>query len=174
MLARHARAWSGTVYRAVPLAYSNPKAAFSGEGARQGGGRWNSPGRVAIYASLVPEHAFAERLAIARRRGAPDREVLSTTILSAEVEVESLVSSSDLSVDERERIDPNGVLTTFDWVSANDRRECAPSQLFGEVASRSGTEALLVPSSAVSGALVVVLFPDRFQVPGRLRVQGAT
>lgn len=77
----------------------------------------------------------------------------------------------ELSVDERAMLDPNGVLTTADWVSANAGGDCVPSQSFGELAARYGIEALLVPSSVIAGALVVVLFTDLFQEQGRSRVQ---
>jgi len=171
ILTRRKRSWSGTVYRAVPLAFADPIVAFSGKGARQVGGRWNPPGRLAIYASLVPEHAFAERLALARRNGAPDREVLPTAVLSAEVELEAVLAWSELSIDERGELDPSNSVTTIDWVSANARGECALPQMLGEVASMYGAEGLVVPSSAVTGALVLVLYPHRFRERGRVRVQ---
>lgn len=55
-------------WRLVRPAYGDRDAAFSGEGARRYGGRWNSPGRPLVYASLHLSLAALEALAHADRR----------------------------------------------------------------------------------------------------------
>jgi RES domain-containing protein len=57
-----------TAWRLVRPAYGDPDAAFSGEGARRFGGRWNAPGRPLVYASLHLSLAALETLAHADRR----------------------------------------------------------------------------------------------------------
>jgi RES domain-containing protein len=57
------RAW-----RLVRPAFGDAALAFSGEGARRYGGRWNAPGRRVVYASLHLSLAALETLAHADRR----------------------------------------------------------------------------------------------------------
>jgi RES domain-containing protein len=55
-------------WRLVRPAYGDREVAFSGEGARRYGGRWNTPGRPMVYASLHLSLAALETLAHADRR----------------------------------------------------------------------------------------------------------
>ncbi len=55
-------------WRLVRPAHAEPGAAFSGEGSRRYGGRWNAPGRPIVYASLHLSLAALETLAHADRR----------------------------------------------------------------------------------------------------------
>lgn len=54
-------------WRLVRPAFADPAAAFSGEGARRFGGRWNAPGRPLVYASFHLSLAALETLAHADR-----------------------------------------------------------------------------------------------------------
>lgn len=55
-------------WRLVRVTYGDREMAFSGEGARRYGGRWNTPGRPMVYASLHLSLAALETLAHADRR----------------------------------------------------------------------------------------------------------
>ena len=57
-----------TAWRLVRPAYGSRPLAFSGEGARRYGGRWNSPGHTLVYTSLNLSLAALETLAQADRR----------------------------------------------------------------------------------------------------------
>lgn len=56
-----------TAWRLVRLAFADRHDAFSGEGARRFGGRWNSPGRRVVYGSEHLSLAALETLAHAER-----------------------------------------------------------------------------------------------------------
>lgn len=56
------------VWRLVRPAFGEAAAAFSGEGARRFGGRWNSVGRAVVYASEHLSLAALESLAHADRK----------------------------------------------------------------------------------------------------------
>jgi RES domain-containing protein len=59
---------SVTLWRLVRPRYGDPVDAFSGEGARRFGGRWNAPGRRVVYLSAHLSLAALETLAHADRR----------------------------------------------------------------------------------------------------------
>jgi RES domain-containing protein len=63
-----ARAITLSAWRLVHPAFADPTAAFSGEGARRFGSRWNAPGRPVVYVSLNLSLAALETLAHADRR----------------------------------------------------------------------------------------------------------
>lgn len=57
-----------TAWRLVAPKHGNPRDAFSGEGARLFGGRWNSPGTPVVYSSSSLSLAALETLVHADRR----------------------------------------------------------------------------------------------------------
>ncbi len=88
-------------WRLVRPTFGEASQAFSGEGARRYGGRWNGPGRPLVYASLHLSLAALETLAHADRRRF-ERDYVAFTVhvphaLVLELRVE------DLPPDWRER-----------------------------------------------------------------------
>lgn len=64
-----------TAWRLVSVKHASRAAAFSGEGARLFGGRWNSPGTAVVYTSDSLALAALESLAHADQRGFERRYV---------------------------------------------------------------------------------------------------
>ena len=56
--------WSGLGFRSVVPRYANARDMISGVGALRGGGRWNTPGIHAVYASLEPALSVNEAMRV--------------------------------------------------------------------------------------------------------------
>jgi len=64
-LISEASAFNSTTFRSVNPRYATEADLVGGHGSRKFGGRWNTPGLAAVYASLTPETAMAETCKIA-------------------------------------------------------------------------------------------------------------
>ena len=116
------------------------EAAFDGEGARQFGGRWNSPGRAAVYVSESRSLAALEVLA---GLGAP--AVMSVYIVAPVDIDEAFVTSVDVNAL------PN------DWFASPPG---PGTQSIGDEWLSRGTSAVLrVPSPLIPGEFNFVLNP---------------
>lgn len=91
-------------WRLVRPTYGTPDAAFSGEGARRYGGRWNSPGRPLVYASEHLSLAALETLAHAERSRFQRAYVAFAAQIPADLVL--MLRRDDLPSDWRAR--PNG------------------------------------------------------------------
>lgn len=141
------------------------RSAFSGEGARLYGGRWNSPGRSLVYTSESRALALAEILVHLEFPGALSRYVVF------EVEIDQSTVTA---------LDPGEL-------PKNWRAEPAPRRLqaIGDGWIASGTSAVLrVPSAVVAGEFnyllnplhpdfsrLVIHGPERFSIDRRLTKQ---
>jgi RES domain-containing protein len=105
------------VWRLVRPAFGEAAEAFSGEGARRFGGRWNSVGRSVVYTSEHPSLAALETLAHA------DRKRFARDLLAFEVHVPTdlvaRLDDADLPPDWRARPDAPAARAVGDaWLTA--------------------------------------------------------
>lgn len=129
------RAW-----RLVRPRFGTREAAFSGEGARRYGGRWNSPGRAVVYASATLSLAALETLAHAER-GASGRDWVA---FSVEVPARRVLELRDEDLPE-------------DW---RDRPSSPGARAVGDAwLAQAASVALLVPSVLVPQERNVLLNP---------------
>lgn len=106
-----------TAWRLVKPQHGNRADAFSGEGARLFGGRWNAPGTSVIYVSSTLSLAALETLAHADRRRF-ERDYISFKLTIPEVLVLEL-RDEDLPEDWRVRVVSEGARRVGDaWVKA--------------------------------------------------------
>lgn len=90
-----------TAWRLVRPEHDSKEAAFSGEGARRFGGRWNSPGIAVVYTSANLSLAALETLAHADRRRF-ERDYVTLRLRIPEDEVH-LLDEAALPTDWQER-----------------------------------------------------------------------
>lgn len=114
--------------------------AFSGEGARLYGGRWNSPGVRAVYTSLSLALAAVETFVHLEPNLRPD------DLVSIEAELPEAIASAHL--------DPKSLPSKWHEMRGDSLRK------YGDRWIRAGKEvALRVPSAAIRGEWNVLLNP---------------
>lgn len=127
-------------WRLVRPRFGTREAAFSGEGARRYGGRWNAPGLAVAYASATLSLAALETLAHAER-GAAARDWVAFSVAVPAHRVLEL-RDEDLPADWRERPSSAGARAVGDaWLA------------------QAASVALLVPSVLVPQERNVLLNP---------------
>jgi len=127
-------------WRLVRPRFAAREAAFSGEGARRFGGRWNSPGRGVVYASATLSLAALETLAHAERSSV-DRDWVAFALSVPAGRILGL-RSEDLPADWRGRPTSSGARAVGDaWLA------------------QAASAALLVPSVLVPQERNVLLNP---------------
>lgn len=105
-------------WRLVRPAFGTAEAAFSGEGARRYGGRWNAPGRRIVYASEHLSLAALETLAHAERSRFR-RDYVAFRVRVPEPLV-MVLRDEDLPDDWRDRPSSAGARAVGDaWLSAS-------------------------------------------------------
>lgn len=127
-------------WRLVRPKFGTREAAFSGEGARRYGGRWNSAGRALVYASATLSLAALETLAHAERGGVGRDWVAFSVAVPARGVLE--LRDEDLPTDWRARPSSAGARAVGDaWLA------------------QAASAALLVPSVLVPQERNVLLNP---------------
>ena len=134
----------------------------SGAGARQFGGRWNSPDSFpVIYTAISEETARAEFIRLAARSNRNIAEFLPRHLYTLEVNLTSLLD-----------LRPGNALRTVnlavDDMFADDLRSC---QLVGDAAHKLGREGILAPSATSTGP-VLAIFELNLHAKSVVRPQG--
>ncbi|MBE3638872.1 RES family NAD+ phosphorylase [Mangrovicoccus algicola] len=130
--------FTGPVFRA-----HNPEWTFapvSGEGARRHGGRFNRPGRAALYTALSPLTAILE----ASPLGRPMKPV---TLCEYAVDCAAVFDATDPAMCRAEGV-AAAELDCADWALRQMRGDRVPSQDLAERLVARGYAALIVPSFA--------------------------
>lgn len=158
-VAGRASRWTGIVFRSCGMHYARRSELVSGRGARRHGGRWSPPGVCeAVYASLEPETAMAERLGSYRYYDLSVAEAMPLVVVALTVRWSRVLDVTDPTVTDELQADP-ARLFGDDWRELQRAgRECL-SQALGRVAWERGLGGLLVPSAQVPGTKNFVLFP---------------
>jgi RES domain-containing protein len=161
---------TAVAYRFTTPAYATRADLVTGEGARRYGGRWNPPGSfAAVYASLSPETALAETLAMARRYGLLDATVTPRVLAALRIDRARILDLTDGAT--RQRLGVSAARMVGEpWPAHNQRGREALTQAIGRVAHEAGLAGLRVPSAADPRGENVVLFPDRVAEAGSLAI----
>lgn len=105
-------------WRLTKRKYDSPEAILSGEGAKQGGGRWNEPGLPLVYASENPSLAILENLArLSTEDEFPKRYVIVSVDIPDDAPLES-VPLHRLPHDWRSFYNPECIRIGSDWIRA--------------------------------------------------------
>lgn len=130
--------WRGLLYRAL-----NPRWAaepLSGEGARRHGGRFNRPGRPALYTST-------HILTALREAGQVGEPLQPTTLVSYSADLWPIFDATD-PVAQSSRGLTAEALAADDWRLTMMRDGVAPTQTLAETLIGEGYAGLLTPSYA--------------------------
>jgi RES domain-containing protein len=163
--AKYAAHWSGVVYRSASVAYANRDDLLTGAGAKRDGARWNPPdGMASVYSCLEMRTAIEEAMAHHRYYGFADETALPRVLVAIRVSLRRVLNLTDprlrkvLGVNRRQ-------LISVDWRADNRSDKKALTQAFGRLAWEAEWEGLLVPSSADSGGVNLVVFPGNLNPP---------
>jgi len=152
-----------TAWRLVRQEHGSKEAAFSGEGARRFGGRWNSPGIAVVYTSANLSLAALETLAHADRRRF-ERDYLTFRLHLPEDEV-LLLDEAALPADWQERPVSQAARRIGDaWVKAQASVALSVPSVIVPVERN-----LLLNPAHPHFAKVVIDTPLPFRFDGRLR-----
>lgn len=154
----------GLVYRGHNPRWSH--APESGEGARRHGGRFNPPGRAALYTSLRPETAWLE----AQQGFAFKPQPL--TLCAYEVDCADILDLADPAVPAL--LGTDGASLACAWEDMADRGHVPPSWALAERLQAAGTAGIRVrsfaPGADPSRDLNLVLWRWSRELPHRVQV----
>lgn len=154
-----------TLYRLIKTKFA--PAAFTGEGARLAGGRWNSKGRSCVYLGSSIALCIVETLVHLH----DDSELSSFTLFELEVPDDQIMELDLAALPQNWAADP-APLVLKDigdaWLAAND---CAvllvPSSITGE------NNALLNPANPGAASIIATATSKPFPIDPRLTKAGA-
>jgi RES domain-containing protein len=163
-LITQACAFKSTAFRSVNPRYATEADLLSGHGSREFGGRWNTLGLAAVYASLSPETAMAETLAHVRYYGLPAQAIMPRTFVAISFALERVLDLTDGKIRRRLRFSLTRHIHT-DWRAEMAVGNVPLTQVLGRAAADVGYEGLLVPSVAEPGGQNIVAFPKNITSP---------
>lgn len=165
---------SGLYFRYVRPEYAGDP--LSPAGARRGGGRYNSAGMNALYASSTGEIALEEILqTIEFWMEERAEEQLPRTLFGIDLQLSEVL---DITKREVRRIieEELGItkrnLTAWDWKEQVSRGSRPITHRLGTIASVMRFEAMKVPSAREGEGHNLVVFTDNVRAPSRLECTG--
>jgi RES domain-containing protein len=164
-----ASAFKSTAFRSAIPCYATETDLLSGYGSRKFGGRWNTPGLAAIYASLTPETAMAETIAHASYYGWPVQSIMPRTFVAISFSLKRVLDLTDGDIRRRLAFSQKRIIET-DWRADMAAGNVAFTQLLGQAAVDIGIEGLLVPSAADPSGENIVAFPQNCKTPNSVVV----
>lgn len=169
---RLARAWSGSVFRCVDLAYARPKLLLDGKGTLRWGGRWMPPGVApAVHAASTDLGAVKEtrnrfsHYGLERPRQRPRLLVEIALQLQALLDLTVLDGGAGAGVSAEE-------LAAEDWRKLNQAGEESLSQAAGRAAWGLGFEGVLALSARDRRGRTLVLFPGNLRAGSSALISG--
>ncbi len=158
--------WSGHFFRVQTLLFPTANDILSGAGAKQRGGRWNSPGLAALYGCTTDTAALEEAKANDRYYGIETKTPRLLVAINAKVghllDLTSPAIRRKLGINLPE-------LAGEDWRKLLQSGQESLSQTLGRAAASTGASGLLVRSASVRNAHNVVIFPP-LGTSGRLSI----
>jgi len=169
-LARQAaKPYAGLGFRFATLRYAHSRDLLSGEGARNAGGRLNSPGTFAvIYTSTDPATATAEAFQNFADFGFGTYVVRPRVFVGLDVKVGALLDLSDEPV--RSQLTITMANLAEPWWPVQETGHEALTQALGRAAYEAGFEAILLPSARRKGGFNLNVFPEKLRAGSAVRV----
>jgi len=161
--------WEGTFFRFQSISFPDPKDVLSGQGARDRGGRWNTPGLATLYGSTTDTTALEECKANDRYYGVETKGPRLLVAVEARV-----VAMLDLTASVIRRT----LGVTLNELAAEDWRKLlqsgmeSASQALGRAAATNGASGVLVRSATVPRASNVVVFPGAHRADRLAVIEG--
>lgn len=152
--------FNGVIVRSVATKYANKKDFFSGKGAAKSGGRWNSVGLEAIYASLDIITATHEAYQNFQTFGFPLTAIEPRVTAGGSVSISKVLNLTDAKV--RSKLGfSRKQLVEEDWKAIQANGEESWTQAIGRGARTAGFEALIVPSARHKIGKNIVVFNEK-------------
>ncbi len=158
-----------TVYRSVTPEYAKETNLIIGEGSRLHGGRWNSSGIAAVYASFTPETAMKESLAHFRYYGIPFHAAMPRMFVAIKASLSSVLDLTNGANRKRLQIAEHR-FRSCDWRKDMACGSEAVSQIVGCAAKEAGFEAIIVRSAEDRNGSNIVVFPENLKKSSKLSV----